>query len=102
MKVSIRFRNLQTKTVECSSISFINVTEGYTASAVTQSLDVTLRGTDAELAKVDGKNVRIVVDLSEMSAAVGTYTAKAKVYVDGTESVGAIGSYQVGYRLQRS
>ena len=63
---------------------------------------MTLRGTDAELAKVDGKNVRIVVDLSEMSAAVGTYTAKAKVYVDGTESVGAIGSYQVGYRLQRS
>ena len=102
VKVSIRFRNLQTKTVECSSISFTNVTEGYTASAVTQSLDVTLRGTDAELAKVDGKNVRIVVDLSEMSAAVGTYTAKAKVYVDGTESVGAIGSYQVGYRLQRS
>ena len=101
VEVAISFINMQTATYECSNISFVNVPDGYTPTAVTQSVSVTLRGRQADLDRVSARNVRIVVDLSEMSAASGSYTAKARVYVDGTENVGAIGTYQVGYRLQR-
>ena len=101
-KVTIRFRSLQTETYECSNISFANIPDGYFATAITQSLDVTLRGKRTELDKIGAKNIRIVVDLDGLSVAGGTYTAKAKVYVDGAENVGAIGTYQIGYRLQKS
>ncbi len=101
-KVSIRFKNMQTQTYSCSNISFANVPEGYSVAAVTKNIDVTLRGSAAALAKINANNVRIVVDLGDLTTASGTYTAKAKVYVDGAEDVGAIGTYQVGYRLSRS
>ena len=63
---------------------------------------MTLRGTRAELDKISARNIRIVADLGDLSAAAGTYTAKAKVYVDGVENAGAIGTYQIGYRLKKS
>ncbi len=101
-EVTIKFKNIKTETYECSNISFANVPEGYSATAITQKLDVTLRGTRAELDKISARNIRIVADLSDLSAAAGTYTVKAKVYVDGVENTGAIGTYQIGYRLKKS
>lgn len=101
VEVAISFLDMQTATYECSNISFVNAPSGYTPTAVTQSLSVTLRGKEEDLQNITAQNIRIVVDLSDMSSASGTYTAKARVYVDGSEDVGAIGTYQVGYRLQR-
>ncbi len=101
-KVTIKFKNMQTETYECSNISFANIPDGYSAVAITQSMDITLRGKQAELEKISAKNIRVVADLTDLSAANGTYTAKAKVYIDGAEDVGAIGSYQIGYRLRKS
>ena len=100
-KISIKFNDMQTQTFECTNIFFSNRPEGYEATAITQSLDVTLRGKQEDLALIKPQNIRIVVDLSGMSSASGTYTAKAKAYVDGTSCVGAIGTYQVGYRLRK-
>lgn len=102
VRVTIKFKNMQTETYECSNISFANVPDGYSATAITQSVDVTLRGKQTELDKIGSKNIRIVADLGGLSAASGTYTTRAKVYVDGTDDVGAIGAYQIGYRLQKS
>lgn len=101
-KVKIRFNGLHTKTYECSAITFANVPEGYAATAVTQSLDVTLRGPQEELDEISANKIRIVVDLTGKSSTSGTYTAKAKVYVDGTSRSGAIGTYQIGYQLKKS
>ncbi len=102
VRVNISFRGMQTETYECTNISFANVTEGYAASAITQSVNVTLRGKPEALEKITAKNIRMVVDLSDMSFASGTYTARARVYVDGTADAGAIGVYQISYRLQRT
>ena len=102
VRVTIKFKNMQTETYECSNISFANVPDGYSATAITQSVDVTLRGKQTELDKIGSKNIRIVADLGGLSTASGTYTTRAKVYVDGTDDVGAIGAYQIGYRLQKS
>ncbi|HIX31428.1 MAG TPA: hypothetical protein H9682_04750 [Firmicutes bacterium] len=100
--VTIKFNHMQTKTLACSNIVFINEPEGYTASAVTQSVNVTVRGRASELEKVTEQNVRVVADLSDMSSSSGVYTVRAKVYVDGAAEAGAIGTYQIGCRLQRS
>ena len=101
-KVTIRFKNMKTATYECSGISFTNVPEGYSATAITQAIDVTLRGKESALAKISAQNIRLVVDLTDMSSASGTYLAKAKVYVDGSDAVGAIGTYQIAYQLKKS
>lgn len=100
--VTIKFHNMQTKTLACSNIVFINEPDGYTASAVTQSVNVTIRGKQSDLDKITAQNVRIVADLSDMSSTSGVYTVKAKVYVDGVTDAGAIGTYQIGCRLQKT
>lgn len=101
--VEIKFNHdMLTKSVVSSNISFVHVPEGYRASAVTQAVNVTVRGTREELEHVSDQNVRIVVDLAGVSSSGGTYTAKGKVYVDGTENTGAIGTYQIGYSLKRA
>ena len=69
---------------------------------MTQSVNVTVRGRASELEKVTEQNVRVVADLSDMSSSSGVYTVRAKVYVDGAAEAGAIGTYQIGCRLQRS
>lgn len=102
-KLRLRFKDLTTRVYHCTNITFSNVPDGFLPEAVTQSMDVTLRGKEEELKKIDEMNIRIVADLSEMSAAAGTYTVKAKVYVNGGGgNVGAIGVYQIGYRLVRA
>ena len=68
-----------------------NQPKGYTADLVTQSLDITLRGPEESVKNVTSDNIRIVADLSEISNTVGTYTVRAKVYVDGYSDVGAVG-----------
>ena len=62
-------------------------------------LEVTLRGPAAELADVTAHNVRVVGDLTDISAQAGSYTVPATVYVDGAEDVGAIGSYQITVQI---
>ncbi len=100
-KVKIRFKDVATRTYECGNITFINVPEGYTTTAVTRAIDVTLRGKQAALDQLNAENIRIVVDLSDKTPANGTYTEKAKVYVEGSADIGAIGTYQIGYRLKK-
>lgn len=102
VKLRLRFKNLSTRVYHCTNITFSNVPDGFLAEAVTQSMDVTLRGREEDLEKINEMNLRMVADLSEMSAAAGTYTVKAKVYVNGGDNVGAIGAYQIGYRLVRA
>ncbi len=93
--------NTTTKTYECGNITFSNVPEGYKITAVTRAIDVTLRGKQEILDQLDGNDIRIVVDLADKTPANGTYTEKAKVCVEGGDDVGAIGTYQIGYRLKK-
>ena len=100
-KVKIQFKGVTTKTYECGNITFSNVPEGYKITAVTRAIDVTLRGKQEILDQLDGNDIRIVVDLADKTPANGTYTEKAKVCVEGGDDVGAIGTYQIGYRLKK-
>ena len=98
--VSIKFKDtVTTETFEASNISYINEPDGSTVTVVSNALEVTLRGPAAELADVTAHNVRVVGDLTDISAQAGSYTVPATVYVDGAEDVGAIGSYQITVQI---
>jgi len=93
--VSVTVEGLETRRIQTTNIQTTNETEGYHYAIITQSLDVLLRGEGDDLEDVDPANVRVVADLSALGNTIGTYTVPAKVYVDGKDSVGAVGSYTV-------
>ena len=99
-EVTVKFEivGLDTKRVNIPSenLSFINVTEGYTAEIMDTALNnVTLRGLAQNLEAVSAENVRAVADLTDYGTATGIFTVPVKIYVDGSTSVGAIGEYKL-------
>jgi YbbR domain-containing protein len=89
-KVTVEIVGLETKNVKVTNISCINVTEGFSAKILTESLDVTLRGKPESLAAIKDENIRAVADLADLGQSVGTYMPKVRIYVDGFTDVGAI------------
>lgn len=89
--VTVTISGLITKVLETDSIECIHVPDDFQVEAVTQSLQVLVRGPANSLELVLAHNLRVVADLSEVNAAVGRYTVPVKVYVDGTSDVGVVG-----------
>ena len=100
--VEVTITGLETTHIDSTNIQTINVADGYTATVLTSTKEIVLRGTAEELELVTETNIRIVADLSEISTN-GVFSIVAKVYVDGDfESVGAIGEYTVSVSVIRS
>ena len=96
--VTVEIVGLDTKRVNIpfDNLSFINLTEGYTAEIMDSALNnVTLRGLTENLEAVSAENVRAVADLGEYGTATGIFTVPVKIYVDGSTTVGAIGEYKL-------
>ncbi len=98
-KVTVEIMGLETKPVRVTNISCINVTEGFEAQILTQSLDVMLRGNPESLEQIREENIRAVADLEDMYESTGTYMPKVRIYVDGFTDVGAITSGAVDYTI---
>jgi hypothetical protein len=101
--VNVEIRGLATKQMTVTNIEVKNVTEGYVAEVITQSLEVTVRSTQAMLDLIAPNNLRAVVDLKDIGNTVGRFTMPAKVYVDGygeTEA-GVVGEYNVVVFIER-
>ena len=96
--LTILFDDISSRTVDAVKFGYENLTTERSASVVTSTLRVTLRGTADALEQVNEENLRVVADLSDVSDADGVYTVPANIYVDGLD-VGAVGSYQVTVRL---
>jgi len=97
--LTISFINVETRTFTATDISFINAPEGKSVTAVTNFVNVTLRGPRASLEMVEPFNIRVVGDMTDVTADNGNYAIPAEVYVDGTDQVGAIGTYQITVRV---
>ena len=79
----------------------INTPEGVSAEIMSESLDVVIRGTEEQLAKLAAENIRAVADLTDYKESTGPYMVPSKIYVDGFIDVGAVGDYQISVNLQR-
>lgn len=101
-KVTVEITGLNTKAFNVKNISIVNVTDGFEADLVTESLTVTLRGTDEILAQIKESNIRAEADLTDYNASEGSYLAPVKIKIDGFTDVGAVGEYSVNLNIRKN
>ena len=89
-RVTVEIAGLSTKSFKVTNLSYINVTEGYSANVISESLDVTLRGKEEVISQIKPENIRAVADLADFNESTGTYMAPVKIYIDGFTDVGAL------------
>ncbi len=93
-KATVTIAGLDTQTFDVSNIELINSPEGYTATTSTQMRTVVVRGSEEDLALIDPSQIRIVADLSDISAS-GSTTVPVKVYLDSLGDAGITGEYTI-------
>lgn len=89
-RVTVEIAGLSTKSFKVTNLSCINVTEGYSANIISESLDVSLRGKEEVISQIKPENIRAVADLSTFNESTGTYMVPVKIYIDGFTDVGAL------------
>ena len=98
--VTVTVEGLDTEVFAVSNIRTTPPPSGYEADVVTQSVLVTVRGPAEDLDKVDASQIRIVADLSNVTT-LGTSVVPVRVYLDGIDTVGVIGTYSIVVNMSR-
>ena len=98
--------SLKSKTIEVTDINCISPPSGWAAKALTQMLEVEVRGSQELLDAVTPDKVRVVADLKDINQAAGQYTVTANVYLDsvGTrDQIDVVGrDYKIVVSLYRA
>ena len=102
-KVDVEIVGLETRSfaVQQENMSCINVTDGYSAEVLSESLVVKLRGPMEQIEQVRSENIRVVADLKDYNTSVGQYMPPVKISVDGFPDVGAIGDYTISIEIRK-
>lgn len=90
--VHITVNQLPIKAVTTNQISIVNPPNGHEVTLVDNSLQVWLRGKQAQLDEVSGENIHVVVDMAGVNYKKGQTRVMATVYLDGTDHVGVVGT----------
>lgn len=97
--LTLELQDLETAyfTIDKSNISFINVSEGYTALAEDSLDKVRIRGSHAVLEQLSDLNIRAVADLKNYGTATGRFTVPVQITINGASAseVGAVGNYEI-------
>lgn len=84
----IEFDGLRKKTVETTLIEVVNtytLPSGYKIRPVTNKINVDILGTEESLSKINGTNVRAVVDLQSTVLSKGTHPIGVSIKIDGVD-----------------
>ncbi len=92
--VTVTVEGLDTEVFHVNNITLTQPTNGYSAVAVTQEMQVTVRGRAEDLAAIDARQLRVVADLSGITT-TGQISVPVHVYLDANQSVGVIGDYTI-------
>ena len=60
-----------------------------------------MRGTETQLAALKDSGIRAVADMTEYKDTSGTVMPSVKIYTDGIDGVGAVGSYKITVTLTK-
>lgn len=93
--LDIAFKDLITRSVSTSNITYTNLPQGKHIEILTQELPIHIFGTTEDVEAITGEHISVTANLANYSAASGTYTVPAVVTVDTSGDVGITGSYQV-------
>lgn len=91
VQAAVRVTGLNVVTMTVSDFELINVPEELSAQPISESVQLTLRGTPAALMNLEPEDVIVTVDLSSFTQA-GTYIVSVNVEVPDGLQVGPIGS----------
>ena len=81
--------------------TYADLPSGKRVDVLTQELTVRVFGTTADVEAITGEQITVVADLTNYSAASGTYTVPAVIEVaSGAGDVGVSGNYQVQVRIR--
>ena len=100
--VTVEVVGLETRTFTVKNISCTNVSDGYEAEIISESITVTLRGTAEQLDQVKTENLRAVADLVDYKGSTGAYMPEVKIHVDGFPEVGAIGENNISIEIRKA
>lgn len=100
--MQIKFNDLATSEVTATQMQYAALPEGKEAQILTEELLVTVFGTAANVANITTENLIVTADLTDYSAASGTYTVPATVSVKGNSDIGILGKYQVQVTIRES
>ena len=100
--VTVEVVGLETITFTVKNISCTNVSDGYEAEIISESITVTLRGTAEQLDQVKTENLRAVADLVDYKGSTGAYMPEVKIHVDGFPEVGAIGENNISIEIRKA
>ncbi len=93
--VTVKISGLESKTLETNNIDIINKPAGVNVDAVTQSLQVQVRGPAELLDSVQEYQLRAVADLQNVAQMPGQFNQKVKIYLDGDGQCGVVGEYSI-------
>ena len=99
--LKIHFEDMGTTEMMAYQFDYENLPEGKTARILTEELTVRFFGTTKDINNLSEEDILVVADLSDYSAASGTYTVPATVTVTSGADVGVLGEYQVEARIQQ-
>lgn len=91
----ISYRDMVAATIPTSRIRCENIPLGRNMDILTEEVPVSIFGTEADVSAITGEDITLVVDLSDFSSALGSYTVPALVEISGGRDVGITGEYQV-------
>ena len=87
-------RNKATAVIRATNIAFIHEPDGLEATSMTKQVQVTIRASESDIAKITSNNLRLVADLADYSIP-GTNSVPVTVYIDGFPNAGVIGDYTI-------
>lgn len=91
--------DLVTRTIPVTQFSFLEVPEGWTAAAITQVLQVEVRGRAHLVNALTAESIRAVADLKDIPQTAGQYTVPVKTYLYSSSSASNIGIMGTEFRI---
>lgn len=91
----ISYRDMVSASVATSRIRCENIPLGKHMDILTEEVPVSIFGAGADVEAITEDDITLVVDLSDFSAALGSYTVPAAVEISGGRDIGIAGAYQV-------
>lgn len=101
-KVTVEIVGLETRVFKVKNISCTNVTEGYEADIISESIDVIIRGRPEQLDQLKGDNIRAVADLTDYKESTGQFMPNVRIVVDGSTDVGAVGQNTISIEIRKA
>ena len=89
------------RTLTVSDFRFTNVPEGYTPKALTEGLNILVRGITRDVNALEPKDIVVTASLENLLTG-GDYTVPVDVKLSGTTKVGVKGKYQIILNLSET